>query len=54
MVAARARLLSNDEASTTVNEIREQARYDGLRVRLVGVLGKARSTVQLDVVMVMP
>ena len=38
-----------DAASITVTEIREQARYGGLRVRLVAALGKARSTVQLDV-----
>jgi predicted nucleotidyltransferase component of viral defense system len=38
-----------DAASITVEEIREEARYGGLRVRLVGMLGKARSTVQVDV-----
>lgn len=32
-----------------VEEIREAARYAGLRVRLVGTLGKARCTLQLDV-----
>ncbi|MGH8770612.1 MAG: nucleotidyl transferase AbiEii/AbiGii toxin family protein [Burkholderiales bacterium] len=35
--------------SVRVEEIREDARYGGLRVRLVGLLGKARVTVQLDV-----
>ena len=38
-----------DAASITVEEIREDDRYGGFRVRLVGKLGKARSTVQLDV-----
>jgi hypothetical protein len=38
-----------DAASITVEEIREEARYGGLRVRLLGMLGKARSTVQIDV-----
>jgi hypothetical protein len=38
-----------DAASITVDEIREEARYGGLRVRLTGTLGKARSTVQIDV-----
>lgn len=38
-----------DATSIMVEEIREEARYGGLRVRLVGNLGKARSTVQLDV-----
>jgi hypothetical protein len=38
-----------DATSITIDEIREEARYGGLRVRLVGMLGKARSTVQLDV-----
>jgi predicted nucleotidyltransferase component of viral defense system len=38
-----------DAASITVEEIREEARYGGLRVRLTGKLGKARSTVQIDV-----
>lgn len=36
-------------ASITVEEIREEARYGGLRVRLVATLGNARCTVQLDV-----
>jgi len=38
-----------DPASITVEEIREEANYGGLRVRLVSKLGKARCTVQLDV-----
>ncbi|MDP2760470.1 MAG: nucleotidyl transferase AbiEii/AbiGii toxin family protein [Sideroxyarcus sp.] len=38
-----------DPASITVEEIREEANYGGLRVRLVSRLGKARCTVQLDV-----
>jgi len=38
-----------DPASIAIEEIREDARYGGLRVRLVGRLGNARSTVQLDV-----
>jgi hypothetical protein len=38
-----------DPASITVEEIREEARYGGLRVRLVAKLGNARNTVQLDV-----
>ena len=38
-----------DAASITVEEIREEARYGGLRVRLTASLGKARSTVQIDV-----
>ena len=38
-----------DATTVKVEEIREEARYDGLRARLVGTLGKARSTVQLDV-----
>jgi hypothetical protein len=38
-----------DAASITVEEIREEARYGGLRVRLTGKLGKARVTVQIDV-----
>jgi hypothetical protein len=39
-----------DATSIMVEEIREEARYGGLRVRLVGNLGKARSTVQLDAI----
>lgn len=38
-----------DPGSIVVEEIREDARYGGLRVRLVGFLGRARCTVQLDV-----
>lgn len=38
-----------DPASITIEEIREDARYGGLRVRLLGRLGNARCTVQLDV-----
>jgi hypothetical protein len=38
-----------DSASITIEEIREDARYGGLRVRLVGRLGNARCRVQLDV-----
>jgi Nucleotidyl transferase AbiEii toxin, Type IV TA system len=38
-----------DSSSISIEEIRDDARYGGLRVRLVGRLGNARSTVQLDV-----
>jgi hypothetical protein len=38
-----------DPASIVIDEIREDARYGGLRVRLIGRLGSARTTVQLDV-----
>lgn len=38
-----------DPASISVEEIREDARYGGLRVRLPGELGNARCSVQLDV-----
>lgn len=38
-----------DSASITIQEIREDASYGGLRVRLVSSLGNARCTVQLDV-----
>lgn len=38
-----------DRASIVIDEIRDSARYGGLRVRLVGRLGKSRTTVQLDV-----
>jgi hypothetical protein len=38
-----------DAATIAIEAIREEARYGGLRVRLLGTLGKARSTVQLDV-----
>lgn len=41
--------MSFDPASIVIDEIREDARYGGLRVRLVGRLGNARTTVQLDV-----
>jgi predicted nucleotidyltransferase component of viral defense system len=38
-----------DPASIVVEPIRDDAHYSGLRVRLVGALGRARTTVQLDV-----
>jgi hypothetical protein len=38
-----------DADSIRVEEIREEARYGGLRVRLVGWLGTARCALQLDV-----
>ncbi len=38
-----------DPESIAVEPIRDGARYGGLRVRLVGTLGRARTTVQLDV-----
>ena len=38
-----------DTGSIRIAEIREEARYGGLRVRLLGFLGKARCTLQLDV-----
>jgi predicted nucleotidyltransferase component of viral defense system len=38
-----------DPASISIEEIREDARYGGLRVRLKGRLGNARCPVQLDV-----
>jgi Nucleotidyl transferase AbiEii toxin, Type IV TA system len=38
-----------DERSITIDAIREDARYGGLRVRLVGVLANARCSVQIDV-----
>ncbi|MFN2338401.1 MAG: nucleotidyl transferase AbiEii/AbiGii toxin family protein [Gammaproteobacteria bacterium] len=38
-----------DPESMSIEEIREDARYGGLRVRLIGWLGNARCTVQLDV-----
>ncbi len=38
-----------DSDSIAIEEIREDARYGGLRVRLVGRLGNARCTVQIDV-----
>jgi len=41
--------MSYDPATVTTTEIREEANYGGLRVRLRGQLGKADSAVQLDV-----
>lgn len=41
--------ITYDPASITIEEIREDARYGGLRVRLQGMLGNARCPVQLDV-----
>ena len=41
--------MSFDSTSISVEETREQTAYGGLRVRLVGYLGKARCPVQLDV-----
>lgn len=38
-----------DSGSIAIEEIREDARYGGLRVRLLGRLGNARCSVQLDV-----
>lgn len=38
-----------DPATIVVEPIRDDARYGGLRVRLVGTLGRARMMVQLDV-----
>jgi predicted nucleotidyltransferase component of viral defense system len=38
-----------DVSSITIAEIREDARYGGLRVRLTGILDTARCSVQLDV-----
>lgn len=38
-----------DPASVGIEETREDARYGGLRVRLLGMLGNARCSVQLDV-----
>jgi hypothetical protein len=38
-----------DTASMTIEEIREDAHYGGLRVRFLGQLGTARCSVQLDV-----
>ena len=38
-----------DPESIVVESIREDARYGGLRVKLIGHLGKARCTLQLDV-----
>lgn len=41
--------MSYDPATVTTTEIREEANYGGLRVKLRGQLGKADSPVQLDV-----
>ena len=41
--------MAYDPASVKVREIREEARYGGLRVTLQGALKKARCPVQLDV-----
>lgn len=41
--------MAYDPDTITVEEIREEARYGGLRVRLLGLLGNARCVVQLDV-----
>lgn len=38
-----------DPDSITIEEIREDARYGGLRVWIKGLLGKARCAVQLDI-----
>jgi hypothetical protein len=38
-----------DSNSIRIAAIREEARYGGVRVRLLGYLGKARCTLQLDV-----
>jgi predicted nucleotidyltransferase component of viral defense system len=38
-----------DAASINVEEIREEARYGGLRVKLIGYLGRTRCSLQLDV-----
>lgn len=38
-----------DASSIAIEEIREDARYGGLRVRITGFLGKARCAVQLDI-----
>jgi hypothetical protein len=38
-----------DPDSVSIEEIRDDAKYGGLRVKLVGLLGKARCPVQLDV-----
>jgi nucleotidyltransferase AbiEii toxin of type IV toxin-antitoxin system len=38
-----------DAGSIAIEEIREDARYGGLRVRITGLLGKARCAVQLDI-----
>lgn len=41
--------MAYDAGSMRIAEIREEARYGGLRVRLLGYLGKARCSLQLDV-----
>lgn len=41
--------MAYDPDLISIEEIREDARYGGLRVRLLGRLGNARCTVQLDV-----
>ena len=41
--------MAYDAASIRIAEIREEARYGGMRAKLLGHLGKARSTLQLDV-----
>jgi predicted nucleotidyltransferase component of viral defense system len=41
--------MAYDPESIAIEEIREDARYGGLRVRLLGRLGSARCPVQLDV-----
>jgi len=41
--------LEFDATSIVIEEIREEARYGGLRVRLVAMLGVSRCAVQLDV-----
>jgi hypothetical protein len=41
--------MAYDPASMRIHEIREEARYGGLRVTLMGALNKARCPVQLDV-----
>src|SRR5262249_3300556 len=38
-----------DSESVNVMEIRKGANYDGLRVKFIGMLGKARCPIQLDV-----
>jgi hypothetical protein len=38
-----------DTATISVQEIREEANYGGLRVKLLGTLGNARCSLQLDV-----
>lgn len=41
--------MAYDASTITTVEIREEANYGGLRAKLIGNLGKARSTLQLDV-----